>query len=107
MSDLTAIHRLIIEIVKDGKQARRPIYLNVPEANATLFLVRHKGRIRCLYSPDRGKTVYVFKELELDFPDKVKVGLTAANVLSKPFTATFENFALIDDSAKIAQFDLH
>lgn len=107
MSDLTAVHRLIIEVVRDGKQARRPIYLDVPESNATLFLIRRKGRVRCLYSPDDGKTVYVFKELELDFPNKVKVGLTAANVSTKAFTATFQNFALIDDSAKIEQFDAH
>ncbi|MGC8644229.1 MAG: hypothetical protein ACP5XB_30585, partial [Isosphaeraceae bacterium] len=107
LKDLTAVHRLIIEIVRDGKQARTPIYLNVPDSNATLFLVRHQGRVRCLYSPDNSRTIYVFKELALDFPNKVKVGLTAANVSTKPFTATFENFALIDDSAKIQQFDFH
>jgi S1-C subfamily serine protease len=105
--DLSAVHRLIIEVVRDGKQARPPIYLDVPESSATLFLVRHKGRVRCLYSPNNAKTIYVFQELELDFPNKVKIGLTAANVSTKPFTASFANFALIDDAGKIEAFDFH
>ena len=104
--DLRPLHRLIIEVVREGKHAAQPIYLDVPESNATLFLVRRKGRVRCLYSPNEAKTIYVFRELEIDFPNKIKIGLTAANISNKPFTANFEKFALIDDSAKIEQFDV-
>ena len=42
-----------------------------------------------------------FHEFELDLPTKVNVGLTAANISAKPFGATFDNFALINDATMI------
>ena len=101
INSLTPVHHLIIEAVKDGKQAMKPIYLNVPEADTLLLLVRRKGRVRCLFSPNRGKSYAVFRELALDLPSKVKVGLTAGNISAKPFSATFDNFALLGDATMI------
>ena len=39
--------------------------------------------------------------VELDLPKKVKIGLSAANISAKPYTATFENFALINNETQI------
>ena len=36
IDNLQPVHRLIIEAVKDGKQAMRPIYVDMPEANGIL-----------------------------------------------------------------------
>ena len=65
--NLQMVHRLIIEAVKDGKQAMRPIYMNIPAANTTsantlLILVKRKGMVRCLFSPDGGNTMITFHE---------------------------------------------
>jgi S1-C subfamily serine protease len=101
IDNLTPVHRLIIEAVKDGKQAMRPIYVDVPEANTLLVLVRRKGRVTCMFSPNGGQTTYMFREFALDLPTKVNVGLTAANISAKPFSATFDTFALISDVTMI------
>jgi S1-C subfamily serine protease len=98
---LTPVHRLIIEAVKEGKQAMHPIYLDVPEKNTLLILVKRKGRVQCLFSPNGGQTVVGFHEFALDLPGKLRVGLTAANVSAKPFTATFENFSVINDATML------
>jgi S1-C subfamily serine protease/regulation of enolase protein 1 (concanavalin A-like superfamily) len=101
INSLTPVHHLIIEAVKDGKQAMKPIYLNVPEADTLLLLERRKGRVRCVFSPNGGKSYAVFRELAVDLPSKVKVGLTAGNISAKPFSATFDNFALLGDATMI------
>jgi S1-C subfamily serine protease len=94
---LTPVHRLIIEAVKEGKQAISPIYLDVPEKDTLLILVKRKGRVQCFYSPDSGQTIVGFHEFALDLPDKMKVGLTAANISAKPFNAAFDKFTLLND----------
>ncbi len=99
---LQPVSRLLIEAVRDGKEAEGGyIYLDVPDKNTLLILIRRKGRVRCLFSSDDGNTLAVFREFELDLPPKVKVGLTAANISAKPFTANFENFTLVNDTTKI------
>jgi len=99
---LQPVNRLLIEAVKEGKEASGGyIYMDVPDRNILLILICRKGRVRCLFSPDGGNTLAVFREFELDLPHKVKVGLTAANISAKPFTANFENFTLLNDATKI------
>jgi hypothetical protein len=99
---LQPVHRLLIEAVKNGIEAEGGhIYLNIPEGNTMLLVIKRKGRVRCLFSPDGGNSMAVFREFELDLPQKVKVGLSAANLSAKPFTATFENFAILNDATKI------
>ena len=41
------------------------------------------------------------QSVELDLPNKVKIGLSAGNISAKPFTAQFENFALINNDTQI------
>ena len=100
---LRPVHRLIIEAVKDGKQAMNPIYLDVPEADTLLILERRKGRIRCMFSPNQGRQIVPFRAFALDLPPKVKIGLSASNISAQPFSATFENFTLISDITKMDQ----
>ena len=101
IDNLTPVHRLIIEAVKDGKQGMKPIYMDVPEANTLLVLVKRKGRVMCMFSPDGGKTLMAFREFALDLPSKLHVGLTAANISAKPFSATFDTFAILNDVTMI------
>jgi len=102
IDSLQPLNRLLIEAVKDGKEATGGyIYLDVPDRNILLILIRRKGRVRCLFSPDGGSSLAVFREFDLDLPAKVKVGLSAVNISAKPYTATFENFTLVNDATKI------
>ncbi len=98
---LTPLHRLIVEVVRDGKQAIEPIYLNIPEGDTKLIMIRRKGRIRCQFVPSGSQSRYTFREFALNFPSKLKIGLSASNISAQPFTATFEGFALISDATQI------
>ncbi len=100
-NSLTPVHRLIIEAVKEGRQAMTPIYVDVPERDTLLILIRRKGRVRCLFSPNGGETMVPLQEFALDLPAKMKVGLTAGNISAKPFDATFEKFAILNDATTI------
>ncbi len=101
LEKLARVDRLLIEAVKGGKQAMHPIYMQIPDAPIQLILIRRKGRVRCLFSTNKGGSIRAFQEFELDLPPKVKVGLSAANISARPFTAEFKNFAIISDTTKI------
>jgi regulation of enolase protein 1 (concanavalin A-like superfamily) len=96
-AQLTPIHRLLVEVVEDGKQAFKPNHLDIPEGDTTLILSRRRGRVRCMFVAAGSGSLYTFREFAADFPSKVKVGLSASNISAQPFTATFENFALVND----------
>ena len=100
---LTPVHRLLVEVVRDGQQAIKPIYLNIPEGDTKLIMIRRKGRIRCCFVPTNTDHLYTFQEFAVDFPSKVKMGLVASNISAKPFTATFQGFAIISDATQIDQ----
>ena len=95
------LHWLVIEAVKDGVQAMKPIYVKYPEKDTLLLMIRRKGKLRCAFSPDGGNHLIAFHEFVLDLPKKVKVGLTAANISSKPLSVTFENFAVLNESSAL------
>jgi len=98
---LTSIHKFLFEVVKDGEQKNNHVYVDLPEGDVLLIMVKRKGKIRCLFSPDGGRSIAPLQEFELDLPAKVKVGLVAANISAKPFTANFEEFAVINDTTLI------
>ncbi len=98
---LTPVHRLVIEAVKDGKQAMEPIYLNVPETELVLILQRRKNRIKCMFVPKGANQIFTFREFAFSLPSKVKVGLSATNISAQPFTATFENFTLLGNTTEL------
>jgi serine/threonine protein kinase len=90
-------HKSLFEVVKDGKQVERQRFSLSPSGPAYLLLLRRKGRVVCAASRDLSAPIVPIKEIELDLPPKVKIGLSASNVSATPFTATFENFALLSD----------
>ncbi len=98
----TMLHRLVVEVVRDGKWAINPIWLDIPEGDTRLILSRRKGRIRCMFGPAGTDSIYRFRDFaSLNFPSKVKVGLTASNISAQPFTANFTGFALLGDGTQI------
>jgi regulation of enolase protein 1 (concanavalin A-like superfamily) len=102
LANLQSISKVLIEIVKDGKHLDTTnIYWPVPEANVQLFMVRRKGKARFQFRPSGTNATFASPEYELDLPKKVKVGLTASNISAKPFTANFEDFAILSDTTVI------
>ena len=100
--DLASVHKVLIEVVKDGRQAdRATFYWPVPEGNVQLMMVRRKGKARFQFRPSGTNATFASPEYELDLPSKVKVGLTAANMSAKAFTANFEDFAVLSDTTLI------
>jgi regulation of enolase protein 1 (concanavalin A-like superfamily) len=100
-SRLTPLHRLLVEVVRDGKQAIKPIYLDIPEGDTKLILIRRKDRIRCLFVPQGSRSLHSFHEFALKFPSKLKVGLSASNISAEPFSANFNSFALLSDATQM------
>lgn len=98
----TLIEQLTIEVVRDGKQAVHPIYAPVPEGDMTIVMIRRKGRIQCLVSPDN-RMLILTQELAFDWPETVKVGLTVCNLSRKAFDANFEEFVIVDDKTTLDQ----
>jgi S1-C subfamily serine protease len=92
------LHWLVLEAVKDGKQAMQPIYVKYPERDTLLIIIRKKGKLICAFSPDEGHHIIPVHAFVLDLPKKVKLGLTAANISAKPLMVTFESFAVLTDS---------
>jgi len=97
---LQPIHKVLFEVVKDGKPVDQS-YPPVPEGPLYLLLMRRKGRVVCGASHDLGALPVPIKGTELDLPSKVRIGLSASNISAKPFTATFENFAVLNDVSVI------
>jgi S1-C subfamily serine protease len=98
---LQPIHKVLFEVVKDGKLVPNQNYPPVPDGPVYLLLVRRKGRVMCGASLNLGTPPQPFKLIELDLPKKIKVGLSASNISAKPFSAQFENFALISNETQL------
>jgi S1-C subfamily serine protease/regulation of enolase protein 1 (concanavalin A-like superfamily) len=98
------IRELLVEVVRGGQEIDY-YYIALPgdpSAPLDLFLIRRKGRVQCLFSHD-GRSLLGFREFSLDYPAKVKIGLTASNLSRKPFTARFSDFFLLNDKLKLAE----
>jgi S1-C subfamily serine protease len=102
LQGLHAVHKALIEIVKDGNVAK-PLYFDLPDSDIRLVLIRHKGKVRCQFGSKSDNKTYQTEEYVVDFAPKLKIGLTAANMSAKPFEATFENFVLLSDSTKVEE----
>jgi regulation of enolase protein 1 (concanavalin A-like superfamily) len=101
LSDLHPIHKVLFEVVKDGKQVENHVYPPVPEGTVYLVLARRKGRVQCGFSQNLTSPPIPITQVEVDFAKKLKVGLAAANISAKPFIATFENFAVINSDTQL------
>ncbi|WP_435016229.1 trypsin-like peptidase domain-containing protein [Tundrisphaera sp. TA3] len=96
------VHRLLVEFIRNGRHAMPPIYLDLPEVELNLVMLRRKGRLQCLFGPALNDLV-AFREFAIDFPAKVKVGLSASNISKGPFDVTFEDFVVVDDAKTLDQ----
>ena len=94
----------MFEVVKDGKRVESQNYPLPPDGPVYLFLVRRHGRVLWAASPDISTLPTVFRGTELALPSTIKIGLSASNISATPFTATFENFALLNDVAIIGKW---
>ena len=72
-------------------------YVQVPDGPVYLLLMCRKGRVLYGTSLDLAIPPAAITGLEFDMPSKVKIGLSASNISAQPFTAIFENFALLTD----------
>jgi hypothetical protein len=94
---LRPIHKVLLEVVKDGKQVASQSSPLPPEGPACLLLLRRNGRLVCQVRLNLATPPVFTKEIDVDLPSKVKIGLSASNISATPFTASFENFAVLDD----------
>jgi hypothetical protein len=90
-------HKALFQVVKGGKQIESHTHPLRPEVPAYLLLMRAKGRFVLGVTVDLAGPPIQIKEFELDLPTKLKVGLSASNISATPFTAAFDNFALLSD----------
>jgi S1-C subfamily serine protease/regulation of enolase protein 1 (concanavalin A-like superfamily) len=96
------VRELLVEVVRGGNEIDY-YYIALPgdpSAPLDLFLIRFKGRVICMFSHD-GRSLLAFRAFSLDYPAKVKIGLTASNLSKKPFTARFSDFVLLDDKLEL------
>jgi Trypsin-like peptidase domain len=101
VDSLQPIHKVLFEVVKDGHHVENQSYPQVPEGPVYLLIMRRKGRVVCGASLNMTAPPVPIKTIELDLPSKVKIGLSASNISAKPFTAQFENFALINSETQL------
>jgi S1-C subfamily serine protease/regulation of enolase protein 1 (concanavalin A-like superfamily) len=96
------LRELLVEVVREGTEFDYYYIIlpGDPSAPLDLFLMRRKGRITCMFSHD-GRSLLAFRAFSLDYPNKIKIGLTASNLSKKPFTAKFSDFVLLDDKLKL------
>jgi hypothetical protein len=101
VATLQPIHKILFEVVKDGKHVENQSYPPVPEGPVALLLMRKKGKVMCGASLNLTAPAVPIKLVELDLPKKVKIGLSASNISAKPYTAQFEGFALINNETQM------
>jgi hypothetical protein len=101
VDSLQPIHKILFEVVKEGKHVENQSYPPVPEGPVYLMIMRRKGRVVCGASLNMTAPPVPIKAIELDLPSKVRIGLSASNISAKPFAAQFENFALINSETQL------
>jgi regulation of enolase protein 1 (concanavalin A-like superfamily) len=98
------VRELLVEVVRGGREIDH-YYIALPgdaRAPLDLFLARRNGRVTCMFSHN-SQSLLAFREFALDYPAKVKIGLTASNLSRKPYTARFADFVLLDDKLKVEE----
>jgi S1-C subfamily serine protease len=101
MASLQPIHKVLFEVVKDGKHVENQSYPPVREGPVSLLLMRRKGKMYWGYGLALGAPPIPLNVIELDLPKKVKIGLSASNISAKPLVAQFEEFALFTSETQI------
>jgi hypothetical protein len=91
------VQKVLLQVVTGGKEVERETYPLRPGGPANLLVLRDKGRLVLGVTGDIATPIVQVKEFASVFPSKINIGLSAANISAAPLTATFENFALLND----------
>ncbi len=94
-------HKVLLEVVKNGKQLESQRLSAPSSGRLNLILMRRQGRVTCTASADMAAPLPPSLHVDMDLPAKVQIGLSASSVSATPLTATFENFVLLDDVTMI------
>ncbi len=97
VGSITPVHRILLEVVKGGKPVETERYAVPSGGPAYLLLMRHGTRVTCRASLDLADAAIAQKTFEFDLPAAVEIGLSVSNISASPFTATFDQFALLND----------
>ncbi len=87
------IHRVLVEIYKDGRAAGIYYSKGIPEKPVILAAHRKGTTMQFMFAEPPGHLT-VFKELALDFNPSILVGISASNLSKQPLTAKFDKFSL-------------
>jgi S1-C subfamily serine protease len=87
------IHRVLVEIYKDGRAAGIYYSKGIPEKPMILAAHRKGTTMQFSFAEPPGRLT-VFKELALDFNPSILVGISASNLSKQPLTAKFDKFIL-------------
>ena len=87
------IHRVLVEIYKDGRAVGIFYSKGIPEKPVILAAHRKGTTMQFMFAEPPGRLT-VFKELALDFNPSILVGISASNLSKQPLTAKFDKFSL-------------
>ena len=94
-------HKVLFEVVKNGKLAESQNVSAPASGPLNLIMMRRGARVTCTASSDLAAPLAPSMRAEMELPAKVRIGLSASSISATPFTATFENFVLLDDVTMI------
>ena len=84
-------HHVLVENCRDGKLKSE--FRDARDAALTLRFERRGSEMRCSYNPD-GRNWLEVKRQNVGFPGELKVGVSASNLSTKPFSAHLEDFQI-------------
>ena len=87
------IHRVLVEIYKDGREVTHFYSKEIPEKPLILAAHRKGTAMQFMFAEPPGRLT-AFKELALDFNPSILVGISASNLSKQPLTAKFDKFSL-------------
>ncbi len=91
--DIGTIHRVLVEIYKNGREAGVHYTKALPDRPVVLAARRKGSTVQFLYAESKEEMV-VFQEVVLDFDPEIFVGLSASTLSKLPFQAKFERFTV-------------
>jgi S1-C subfamily serine protease len=90
---VSLIHRVLVEIYKDGREVGLYYSKPIPEKPVVLAARRKGTTVQLLFGEPPDKMT-IFRELALDFNPSILVGVSASNLSRQPLTAKFDKFTL-------------
>lgn len=91
---LRLIHRMLVEMYKNGREVATAYTREIPRDEAWKLLAVRKGSTIQMYAESPHVKLLV-REFALDYDKDLYVGVSASNLSKHEFEAKFENFTLI------------